>query len=865
MRVKKAIKKIAALGVGATMMGATLLGATAALYDLGAYPEPFVKEGKFNGLLVVGDDAAPADIIGVTDIAIALQYSSTVKEVINVGGAAGEVALSGDSVKFERAGDVLEIGEYLGNVVETFDSADVEALNSFTVSNDKGTTDVNQYLRFSWGSATTEQVNASVVYSQDDNDQVGDFLYFKDGGNAFRWELEFEEGFESDIETDRSLEDLEDETLAVLGEDAAVTQATYSSAKKLTLELMGGAVHDTLEEGETKTYTIKGKEYETTVLIIADDSGKVKFKINGEVTKALDDGETEILNDGTTLGVREVLSNEAGETSGGDIVEFYLGAHKIHLDDVTTGATTTDGNVEIDEETIEDAEVNMDFTNASDTIRINKITYTLTVDGAAGDEPYVMPGHGLREMLDEPMGMLGSSWDVRYEGLSTPGTSMVEIKSSGDDEYRLSFENIQGVKYEGLRLAYSPSGSTIDYGDDSDALIFSQSTTGNTSNTAYFTIDKDDWFVVSHNGASDSGVTRVLKLDSVDTTNQQIQLTDVGTGGQVTSQYTATDTACDAGTECSGALNIGGYTFDYAVLVSSADTTDFKYRLFVDLDDNDVLGGESKVVVRGGGMIDLGDQDTTRATYDLRPSPTTAGFFPVTLSTDNANFDEDPGADEAIVVNVTASSAEFDLDVNSNTAALLDPKTWDDNSDVKTGLSRYGVMTKETNEDNDPDSLEITYPLEQVLPQAFITFEKTVTKTGGAGTVTIEKPQRIEIGSALLASQVSDTTAANIVTVGGPCINSVTAEIMGLTYPACGEQSGMSEGEAMIKLYESGTNVAVVVAGWSADDTTRATRVLADWKTHQASGKLTGSEVKVTGTSLTQFTVTPVTGEVVEE
>ena len=36
MRVKKAIKKIAALGVGATMLGATVLGAMAA--DLANYP-----------------------------------------------------------------------------------------------------------------------------------------------------------------------------------------------------------------------------------------------------------------------------------------------------------------------------------------------------------------------------------------------------------------------------------------------------------------------------------------------------------------------------------------------------------------------------------------------------------------------------------------------------------------------------------------------------------------------------------------------------------------------------------------------------------------------------------------------------------
>ena len=43
MEVKKAIKKIIALGVGTSMMGATLLGGMAA--DLSEYPAPFIKDG----------------------------------------------------------------------------------------------------------------------------------------------------------------------------------------------------------------------------------------------------------------------------------------------------------------------------------------------------------------------------------------------------------------------------------------------------------------------------------------------------------------------------------------------------------------------------------------------------------------------------------------------------------------------------------------------------------------------------------------------------------------------------------------------------------------------------------------------------
>jgi hypothetical protein len=877
MNVKKAIKKVVALGVGVSMLGATLIGATANPGDLSEYPVPFVEDGMFNGLMVVGDDAAPADIIGVTDIAMSLQFSSTIKETVQVSGDAG-VMLGGDSVKIQRSGDVLELREWLGGVTETLDSSDAEALKSFTVSNDKGTTDVNQYLRLNWGLAdgndkTTEPDDASVArvtYTKDDDDNVGDFLHFEDGEEAFQYELEFVEGFESDVDADTNdLDDLEDETLHILGEDFAVTATDFSTAGRITLDLMGGAIHDTIEEGETKTYTLKGKEYEVTALIVSDSSvaasaGKVKLKVNGEVTKALDEGDTEILNDGTTLGIREVLPNEAGETAGGDILEFYLGAFKIRFQDATGGSDSFDGTVEVNEENIEDADLSIAFTNISrEEVRISKISYRLFTDGVSGDEPYLAPGQGFREKIDEPEGMLSDAWDFRYEGLSDPGVSEVRIKSSGDDEYRLTFTNTQGVEYSNVRLMYVNSTHSM-YGDDDDALVFYQTATP--LNNESYTIKKNDYMVLAHNGDTDTGVTRVLRLDSVDTSNNLIQLTDVGTGGSINAQYTGTLATCVDGTAgVTGDINIGGYTFDFWACNTSTSGKG-QVQMLVDLNDDGTAGGEALVVVNGGGMIDLGTQGDDVYPPLLPDGATAVASVTLNFTTDNNNFDEAPGTDETFFVDLNHSSShEVDLDVTSDATIGLSFNSPEDNDDLNIGLTDYGVLIKEMNEDNDPDSLTIEYPQAQLLPQAFVTFDKTVTMEGGAGSITVERPQRIEIGSAVLASQVSDPTAANVITVGGPCINSVTAEIMGLTYPACGADSGLGEGEGLVKLYESGDKVAIVVAGWEAEDTTRATRVLADYKTYQEAGQLVGSEVKVTGTSATEFTVTPVSGAAVEE
>ena len=110
----------------------------------------------------------------------------------------------------------------------------------------------------------------------------------------------------------------------------------------------------------------------------------------------------------------------------------------------------------------------------------------------------------------------------------------------------------------------------------------------------------------------------------------------------------------------------------------------------------------------------------------------------------------------------------------------------------------------------------------------------------------------IQVGTAKLASEVHDITAQNMIVVGGPCANSVAAELMGTSPETCAD--GFTEGKAMIKLYEQGSKVAMLVAGYSALDTRRASRVLANYDQYA----LSGTEVEVSGTTLTDISVSAV-------
>ena len=128
-----------------------------------------------------------------------------------------------------------------------------------------------------------------------------------------------------------------------------------------------------------------------------------------------------------------------------------------------------------------------------------------------------------------------------------------------------------------------------------------------------------------------------------------------------------------------------------------------------------------------------------------------------------------------------------------------------------------------------------------------------VAQVSTAGTSSAYTLTKLSVGAAKLDSEISDVGASNLIVVGGPCANKVAASVLGKTYPACGDASGIAKDTAIIKaVKQTSGKVALVVAGWEAIDTKRATRVLANYDQYA----LSGAAVTVTGTSLTDIKVT---------
>ena len=244
MRFKKTIKRISALGVGATMVGATIFGAMAA--DLSNYPNQYIADGKFTGVLVVGDKAAAEDVIGVSDIAVSLQFAATTPAAA----AGSTVSASGDAWKVGTSTKMLEMSEgltnteTLRNITTYIDDSDLDVLASGTVSNSKGDAPYNQYL-YLLGPGTGVS-SGFVFYEEDDQDVTGDFLYFKSGDEIGRYLLEFTTALESDVDdsagaadtTGLYLTDIEDVDMTMFGKDYQIVQARRTSSSGNNVKLI---------------------------------------------------------------------------------------------------------------------------------------------------------------------------------------------------------------------------------------------------------------------------------------------------------------------------------------------------------------------------------------------------------------------------------------------------------------------------------------------------------------------------------------------------------------------------------------------------------------------------------------------------
>ncbi|HLD05392.1 MAG TPA: hypothetical protein VJG90_06750 [Candidatus Nanoarchaeia archaeon] len=284
-----------------------------------------------------------------------------------------------------------------------------------------------------------------------------------------------------------------------------------------------------------------------------------------------------------------------------------------------------------------------------------------------------------------------------------PGSSQVKIAARADDEYWLSFVNRNNVPYN-VPFA-QVSGGTLRYGRDTTRDFITQEVsgfdallTGPTPEDA-FNINRKDTFLVTGGGVV--GSSHVLEYESVDVANKVVVFQDLASGPKVVNFMPASD--LDPNLVLGQFdLAVGGSTFRGFI------SSDPSYSLSLDLDGNGGLNGDtSQIIVRGGGILDIGSNEGGAA-----------GSILASLTTPARNFRDSKG-DESLEFTVSTrngqvsvSGIRYDRNGVLRTPTSIPPFDLyqDGASNNRYGATDYGMLIQYYKPSTAPEELIMDYP-----------------------------------------------------------------------------------------------------------------------------------------------------------
>jgi hypothetical protein len=178
----------------------------------------------------------------------------------------------------------------------------------------------------------------------------------------------------------------------------------------------------------------------------------------------------------------------------------------------------------------------------------------------------------------------------------------------------------------------------------------------------------------------------------------------------------------------------------------------------------------------------------------------------------------------------TGATSDDGIGINDVLRTWHGDATWEEislasNSKITEEADLFGTIARIDSGDSDQKSAVISYPDEQVTANIYVG-EKTSSVEGGTSSGGSVK----ELGSVtVMDTEVSSVATKNLIVVGGSCVNSVAADLLGGAL--CGADfetsTGVGSGSFLVQTFSrSGDKVATLVAGYNAGDTTNAAKFL---------------------------------------
>ncbi|MBU1103627.1 MAG: hypothetical protein KJ600_03675, partial [Nanoarchaeota archaeon] len=762
------------------------------------YPQPFVSSaGVADAAIVYGSHpAASVDLVSAMDI-----YTSLSGSVSSTGTPSLDCEEGVNCVLLAKSSDNLNLGNTWGTFTGTVTDDNLAALlaDGTYTANDNDDFDYEQKINLGTPTLTHFQETdyESIIGADEKTPTIG--FKIAAGASILNYTLDFTSDAESDV-VSSELEDFEGSDLPLLGKSYYISD--FDNGTSITylgkLTLLDTANTGTVNEGETATVGVGDDSYEVSIAYI--DSNEVKLLVNGVTVPSsgkLEVGQTYKLSDGAYLGIRDISKLEvSGETGQ---ATFSIGSGKLEI-----------------------AQTN--------TIRLNDVLiqevkgYVYRATGTSGSEKF---DKIVLEWISNEDEYLTAENELTMPGFGAVKLSMNDfvrteeekllIENSGDTSIRLIAPIKDGDITINLLYSESVTGNFTGIGKDATHRLATSPTThlnftSKDSNNAGY----DEYFVASYASSSEAE-SYLLRASSF------IQGAD-GTKNKTTIEKNVDGNwveVCKDRDESSSSCNINdvSLTIDRVVYTS---------------------GGEKSVHMTGGSGVNFTTLYTAGGLkvylpYEAVNTSTIQGAinFTGTDDTDVPGHSEDTWylfMDGENKDDTIAGGTEFNLTVNNDGTSTNGLEISQVNHAGTGGGSGREIGDSTGNYEayivddvaprivhvtkNNPDYAEVYYPTGDSESYAQV----YLTELGATSSTTT---------SILVPVKDTDSYGAkNVVVVGGSCVNSLAAELLGSSTPLCGDSwataTNVNAGQYLIQSFTRSGKVATLVAGYNAGDTTIA-------------------------------------------
>ncbi len=756
------MKKLAAMLIGAIMALMPMAGsALAADYTLSDFPAPFVENNVANFMLVVGSGGSATGV--ANDLAGLINVAARLGgETVTTEGGEGDVSIS-DGVLLEASANKLNYGEAFSSVDTKLTKDDLPTLLPDEEVKDDGGT------------------NSGTEYQYDQELYLGgDSITYLTGVDEDEYVVNTDLGANEipvlgvdtsagnvwyliiDFDTALDAPDLDNsETIEILGTTFTFDPTMTSTDGELTM--YAAEVTETVGVGEAKTITTETGTVTLEVIGANTEATNpaATVKVNGE-TEQVTEGET-VSAGGETVYINQIFMQTIPVESAQ--VEFFVGSDKIVIDESSSYRT-----VEVGGDDVDGVDAAINFGGTADIDAIDTIRFRFVPSDMEDDHyKYLEIGECVMDPLFGSLKMCFDSSVPELEG----SKHKVEIqKSSSDLEF--NFKNRDGSEYS--VTPYTGTGSVINKHTDWYGL-----------SGTYNSVDDGKIIVLQEGSAASSYITKIYEIYDVDTGDTQVTFRDLADGDKI--------------------------------VVDDGDQVE-DTGAYVHIVDSDTVNLTNST---GNGFISVSTDFYTK--NDMKIALGAAGTLVNLTFTEGQASNNDETTQTVLTSQISSdSNSKVRVGAPTKSSGGTFASGQDDDSKVEYGLDEYGVYT-ETDVDNYGSYLYMWVPeAEQYFNLFFAPSDATVSGSTGGDV------SRSGVIKSNVAAVDSDVTSAqkssyHLILGGGSCVNKLTAEALGLTYPTCGAESGIPEDGYMIKLvpnaFVEGKH-ALVIAGWESEQTTEA-------------------------------------------